>query len=67
MVVRREKLRDGWARVISVITSPIKASFVFESLAFVATGKCAYAPALIVNLNDALRLQNWPNDYQLME
>jgi hypothetical protein len=64
---RREKLRDGWVEVARVTASSTKASFVFESLALVATAKCRYAPELMVNLNEALQLLNWPNDYQLIE
>jgi len=44
-------------------------SFVCESLAFVASlaCECVYTPQLMGNLNDALRILVWPDDYRVID
>src|SRR6187200_1175584 len=65
--LKRARLREGWIEVASVSTPRGGRSFVYESLAFVAPLHCMYAPALMLNLNDALRVLAWPTDYQFID
>jgi hypothetical protein len=65
--LKRARLREGWTEVASVTTPHGGRSFVYESLAFVAPLDCMYAPALILNLNDALHVLDWPTDYQFID
>jgi hypothetical protein len=65
--LRRAKLREGWTDVASVIPPRSKTSFVFDWLEFVASPVCVYAPTLMVNLNDALRILDWRDDYRFID
>ena len=53
--------------VASVTTPRGGRSFVNESLEFVAPLDCPYAPPLMLNLNEALRVLDWPTDYQFID
>jgi hypothetical protein len=65
--LKRARLREGWTEVASVTTPRGGRSFLCESLALVAPLHCMYAPEMILNLNEALHVLDWPTDYQFID
>jgi hypothetical protein len=65
--LKRARLREGWTEVASVDPARGGHSFVYESLALVAPLHCMYAPAMMLNLNEALHVLDWPTDYQFID